>query len=624
MKEIILVYEMQDDQVVQTHVVPLFSAFTINLHPFFINQEYDFHDSLVVTYLSDQSLAELICKILNQNCILGFLPHPNMQEARLGFDVHEKLESAAEIVIKCNRAVNADLLLCNGYPVFHKVVIGKSISLVTGSLSRTAIASFAEKTISLFTQVNNLIPRYYTINCEDKPTLTTAAVGLVAVLHGKNSVLSRQVLKPNQTSDGRLHAFVLSPRSVLQLLRFYITTLLFFNSSHRLPSFIGHIKAKDVSVDSPDPMDFSLDNALMSARRIEFTVLANAFKIIPTGVQLEGEQNGEPAEMYRVDKLPKDESYMKEIVGKPLSLFSHASTDEFRSLFDVLRENAKVTGSFLTLMVLSTLLSSLGLFANSSPVIIGAMILAPLMAPIISLSMGVLRQDKKLVLSSAKTIGLGLLLSYMAAILITWLSPLHSMNQEIVSRIKPNLLDLGIAVISGIAGAYAHARTDIAKTLAGVAIAVALVPPLAVSGIGVGWGDWTVFTGALLLFTTNLTGIVLAGTATFMLLGFSPFHLARRGLIISLLLVALVSVPLWLGFSTMVRDHRIIQELDGHTFRNITIRDVNIIQNKPMLISVRLLARDPISLKELDIIKKEIEQKIGQQVQLEIVVSIRR
>ncbi|WP_439882440.1 TIGR00341 family protein [Pontibacter sp. MBLB2868] len=624
MKEIILVYELQDDQVVQTQVVPLFSDFTINLHPFFINHKYDFHDSLVVTYLSDQSLAELICKILYQNCTLGFLPHPNMQEAMLGFDVDEKLESAAETIIQGPAAVNTDLLLCNGYPVFHKVVIGNSISLVTGSLSQTAIASFLEKTFSVFKHINKLIPHYFTINTDDKPTLKTTAVGLVAVLHGKNSILSRQVLKSNYTTDGRLHAFVLSPRSVLQLLRFYITTLLFFNRSRRLPSFIGHIKAKTINVDGPDPMDFSLDNTLMSARRIVFTVQADAFKTIPTGFQLEEEQTGEPTEMYRVDKLPKDESYMKEIVAKPLSLINHASTDEFRGLFDVLRENAKVSGSFLTLMVLSTLLSSLGLFSNSSPVIIGAMILAPLMAPIISLSMGVLRQDKKLVLSSAKTIGLGLLLSYMAAILITWLSPLHSMNQEIVSRIKPNLLDLGIAIISGIAGAYAHARTDIAKTLAGVAIAVALVPPLAVSGIGVGWGDWTVFTGALLLFTTNLTGIVLAGTATFMLLGFSPFHLARKGLIISLLLVALVSIPLWLGFSTMVRDHQIIQELDGHTIRNITIRDVNIIQNKPMLISIRLLAEGPISMQELDIIKKEIENKVGQQVQLEIVVSIRR
>ena len=124
--------------------------------------------------------------------------------------------------------------------------------------------------------------------------------------------------------------------------------------------------------------------------------------------------------------------------------------------------------------------------------------------------MGLLRQDGQLIRYSLKSIGLGLLLGYLCAILITWMTPLTTVNLQILARVRPNLLDLGIAVGSGIAGAYAHSKKEVAKTLAGVAIAVALVPPLAVSGIGIGWMNWGVFSGALLLLVTNLAGMVLA------------------------------------------------------------------------------------------------------------------
>ena len=77
--------------------------------------------------------------------------------------------------------------------------------------------------------------------------------------------------------------------------------------------------------------------------------------------------------------------------------------------------------------------------------------------------------------------------------------PIDNLTAEMQSRISPTLLDLAVAVVSGIAGAYAHAKEEIAKSLAGVAIAVALVPPLSVAGIGVGWGDWDMASGAFLL-----------------------------------------------------------------------------------------------------------------------------
>jgi uncharacterized hydrophobic protein (TIGR00271 family) len=270
------------------------------------------------------------------------------------------------------------------------------------------------------------------------------------------------------------------------------------------------------------------------------------------------------------------------------------------------------------------MLATFGLFANSSPVVIGAMILAPLMAPIISLSMGVLRQNKKLIINSFKTVAIGLILSFFCAVIITLITPLYHVNSEITARIRPNLLDLGIAVVSGIAGAYAHAREEVAKTLAGVAIAVALVPPLAVSGIGLGWGDANIFTGAFLLLMTNLAGIILAAAVTFLFLGFSPFRLAQKGLVVSFILVILVSLPLALGFNRMVRENRIINRLSDLEIEGVVLRDINILGMKPLYLSVKVISETPLEDEDLDVLKAKLEERLNEKVELEITMGVKR
>jgi uncharacterized membrane protein len=233
-----------------------------------------------------------------------------------------------------------------------------------------------------------------------------------------------------------------------------------------------------------------------------------------------------------------------------------------------------------------------------------------------------LRQNERLIKESLLTIGYGLLVGYVFAVLITWLTPLNTPNSEIVARIRPNLLDLGVAAASGVAGAYAHSKKEVAKTLAGVAIAVALVPPLSVSGIGLGWGDWSVFFGALLLLATNLAGMVLAAALTFLFLGFSPFRLARKGLLISLFFVALISAPLGFGFSRMVKENKIIQRLSGVEIAQGKLRDVRIIQMQPMRISLTIVSEKPLDYTELSVVKNEIQKIVGEEFELELSVGI--
>src|SRR5690606_14132235 len=157
----------------------------------------------------------------------------------------------------------------------------------------------------------------------------------------------------------------------------------------------------------------------------------------------------------------------------------------------------------------------------------------------------------------------------------------------------------------------AYSKEEISKTLAGVAISVALVPPLAVAGIGIGWMDWNVFGGAMLLLGTNLAGIVMAASLTFLLLGFSPFHLAKRGLLISLGIMIVVSLPLALSFNKMVEQNTIIQDLAGNEIPHGLLREVKVLQMQPLKLSVTILSEKALDEQDFKEIRKEIEEKIG-------------
>jgi hypothetical protein len=125
------------------------------------------------------------------------------------------------------------------------------------------------------------------------------------------------------------------------------------------------------------------------------------------------------------------------------------------------------------------------------------------------------------------------------------------MTTEMMARLSPTLLDMMVAIFSGVAAAYAKNDSKISASLAGVAIAVALVPPLAVSGIGIGWGNFTMFSNAMLLFSTNLIGIVLAAALTFLVLGYAPIHVARRGILLWSIFTLLITIPLYHSFQSM-------------------------------------------------------------------------
>ena len=180
---------------------------------------------------------------------------------------------------------------------------------------------------------------------------------------------------------------------------------------------------------------------------------------------------------------------------------------------------------FAVLLFLSTVIAAYGVLADSTATVIGAMIIAPLMIPIMATAAGLVMGDMRRAGRALLTVFGGIAgVIFTAWFIGTFLNTTvvsYTTNTQIVGRISPSLTDLAIALACGAAGAFAMSRSDVADSLPGVAISISLVPPLCVVGIGLSGGEWTVAWGAMLLFLTNLLSILLAGGGTLALLGLS-------------------------------------------------------------------------------------------------------
>jgi uncharacterized hydrophobic protein (TIGR00271 family) len=165
------------------------------------------------------------------------------------------------------------------------------------------------------------------------------------------------------------------------------------------------------------------------------------------------------------------------------------------------------------------LLAGLGLLQNSVAVIIGAMLVAPLMTPLIATGLGLVQGNFGLLKTAANSMWRGVAVGLFLGFLLRVIIPGSELTHEVESRGSANILDLFIAFFAGSAAAYAMARPKMSGALPGVAIAVALVPPLTASGIAIGSQDWMIALGAFILLLTNLVMIVLGSAMVFRLHG---------------------------------------------------------------------------------------------------------
>jgi len=194
-----------------------------------------------------------------------------------------------------------------------------------------------------------------------------------------------------------------------------------------------------------------------------------------------------------------------------------------QELYNEVFDNSKLTNTFIIMVILSTIVASIGLLNNNIAVVIGAMVIAPLLGPNVALSFAITLGDSVLGNNSLKTNLVGILVAFVIAFLLGILLKVDPSIPEIQARTIVSYDDIILALASGIAGALSL-TSGLPSTLIGVMMAVALIPPLAVFGLLLGGGYASASFNAFLLLVINMICINLAGVVTFLLKGLQPIH----------------------------------------------------------------------------------------------------
>lgn len=290
---------------------------------------------------------------------------------------------------------------------------------------------------------------------------------------------------------------------------------------------------------------------------------------------------------------------------------------QLQQLRNDLLEESTIDVAYLLLVISSCLIATLGLLSNSAAVIIGAMVIAPLMLPIRGLAFGALEGDIDLFRRGLAAIVVGTLLS----VVISWglgaLTGLSTFGSEVWARSKPNLLDLGIAITAGGISGYTKVQPKISGSIVGTAIAVALMPPVCVIGLGLAKANSVLSLGALLLYLTNLLGITFSCMVTFFLAGYTPFSQARRALTLAGIFTSLLLVPLGISFVDLVHQNRLEASLKKAllnqtiTFQRVQLVDIqtNWLVNPP---EVRLTVRSSelITPRQVQLLEEFVQQSM--------------
>ena len=297
------------------------------------------------------------------------------------------------------------------------------------------------------------------------------------------------------------------------------------------------------------------------------------------------------------------------------------STSEFREkLYDDLHVRVRDT----LILMCSIFIASIGLNMNSTAVVIGAMLISPLMTPIVGLGFGLAIFDTRLIKQSLEVLFTQVLVSLLVSTLYFWISPLSYASSELIARTSPTIWDVLIAIAGGIVGVIGSWKKEADNTVPGVAIATALMPPICTAGYGLANGNVRFLFGALYLFLINCAFIMLTnivGTRIMMkksaLSSFKELNIKMKIGLISL--IVLLVLPASYSAVTLTMNEKRKQEIKqfvGKEFANYTvINQVYKSSNNELVLTV---IGDPISEEELETIRQKQASYGIQSVQLKV------
>ena len=220
---------------------------------------------------------------------------------------------------------------------------------------------------------------------------------------------------------------------------------------------------------------------------------------------------------------------------------------------------AKIKGPALVTLILSIFIASIGLNMNSTAVVIGAMLISPLMGPILAIGFGFATLNFTVVKSGILRLSLQITIAVLASALYFYISPVQTATSELLARTEPNIFDVFIAIFGGLAGIIGQTRKTLDNVIPGVAIATALMPPLCTAGYGLANGNWNYFFGASYLFFINAFFIFFASFIVLKGVYSLPFHkqaeeVNRRNQLIFLVIGLIMAIPsIYAGYDMTIK-----------------------------------------------------------------------
>jgi uncharacterized hydrophobic protein (TIGR00271 family) len=606
---------------------PLSSELEFISYDGFMHKDSPYERVLVSGDLDE--IKSIFARAISRGFEVALIPNSSQVSLQESFSLSKKLDENLQIALE-NESKEIDILYANGQIVLNWALIGDAPPL-NYRTSRYSGKSFKERMQLLYDAYKKIKSMHHTkikIRTKKSQEIETVATGVIVIEHDNKTCASKLIQDSLSSNDSKLSSLIISPNSIIEYLSFITKAIFVKNQNSILPSSVGYIKSESLYIESEVELPLQIDAQKVGTTPVEFFVKKNALKIsLPKSYSEKVIQGSSDKETIKIDKLPSSSEKMS-YLQKKLPFFTHASEEQYRTLFGTLRDEGKLSSTFVILMLLSTMLATIGLYLNSASVIIGAMLLAPLMQPIVAFAMGLLRRDETLTLGSLKTIAAGIGVALLSSALIAWILPFENITSEMAGRIKPSLLDMFVAIVSGIAAAYVKNNAKIAGSLAGVAIAVALVPPIATAGIGLGWGNLSMLYQAFLLFLTNFVGIVFAASLVFYIQGFAPMQRAKKGLMYALIFSSIIALPLFSSFVSMVQDAKVISALNNKTFhinsKSVVLQNVVFVHDpKSEVIKCDLLLKDTLNGREIKELKKKIEKEIDKKIDLEAVFRVR-
>ncbi len=291
----------------------------------------------------------------------------------------------------------------------------------------------------------------------------------------------------------------------------------------------------------------------------------------------------------------KDVLNIKDEVDVPSSIVSIKKDIDFR-------------GYNIWILVCSIIIASIGLNTNSTAVIIGAMLISPLMGPILGLGLGVGTNDMRTLIRSLKGYGIAVGVSVLASFVYFKLSPLKDATPELIARTSPTILDVVVASFGGLAGIIAGARSEKSNVVPGVAIATALMPPLCTTGYGLAVGNYSFFMGALYLFLLNSVFIFIPTVIAVRYLNFPKVEFIdpkwerkiKLGIAGFLLLVI---IPSGFIFWDVIKESSFTQRSEAFITEHVKFKGTSIINQK-------IIFNDSIQSIEIFTMGEEIPKRV--------------